>query len=151
MLITPSRRILPRAVTRLATGILSLCLLCTFTACSDDDTEDPDYRALRYTVASNAPTTTSAQIAIKVTVLGLYEEAVMSAIEAKLGEEPDYDDDSSEISIIVPYSTKTDICDNYIESYCLQLEDEVEETSFSGNIVVTNTTTGSVIYSHTFS
>lgn len=139
------RRLLPHLLPLIA------CLLA-LSACSDDDNEEtPDYRALRYAVTSNASTSTTAQIALKTTVLSLYEQTVMEAIEDKLGEEPDFDDDTSEISIIVPYSTDTDICDNYINSNCKRMEDYVaDSTAFAGNIIVTNKTNGSTIYSHVF-
>lgn len=119
--------------------VMGLC------ACSDDD--DDWNGTVKYTVTSSASTSTTALIAIKSQVLDLYEQAVQDAITAK-GYTPVFS--SSVISTYVGEDGDKTVCDNYVESYCLQLEDEVEETTFVGNIVVKNVTTGKIVYNYTF-
>lgn len=114
-------------------------------ACSDDD--DNWNGTVKYTVTSSASTSTTALIAIKSQVLDLYEQAVQEAITAK-GYTPVFT--ASIISVYVGEDQDKSVCDNYVESYCLQLEDEVEETTFVGNIVVKNVSTGKIVYNYTF-
>lgn len=128
--------------------VAALMTLAGLSACSDDDNDRWD-GTLEFTVSSNAPTSTTAQINIKSEVLDLYEQAVQQAITDK-GYEPFFSQTTSVISVDVGTRSKKTVCDNYIEAACLQLEDEVENTSFTGNIVVTNTTTNSTIYSCVF-
>lgn len=116
-------------------------------ACGDDDETWDGY--VDYTVTSNASTSTTAQINIKNTVLSLYEDAVQQAITDK-GYTPEFSSAYSIISVNVGTRSKKSVCDNYIEAACLQLEDDVEETTFVGNIVVTNTTTNTTVYSCVF-
>lgn len=88
---------------------------------------------MKYTVTSAASTTTTALSASKSQVLELYEQAVQDTITAK-GYKNVFR--AYVISTYVGEDGDKNVCDNYVESYCLQLEDEGEEMSFGENIVV---------------
>lgn len=133
---------------RRVSPLLAVVVMVAMASCSDDENDRWD-GTLEFTVTSNAPTNTTAQINIKSEVLDLYEQAVLEAISDK-GYEPFFNTSTSVITVDVGTRSKRTVCDNYIEAACLQLEDEVETTSFTGNIVVTNSTTGGTIYSCVF-